>query len=46
MERGAIDGIPVNIIGREDYIQNKRASGRAKDLADVEALGEGHQNSP
>ena len=41
MERGAIDGIPVNIIDREDYIQNKRASGRAKDLADVEALGEG-----
>ena len=26
--------------GREDFILNKRASGRTKDLADIEALGE------
>ena len=35
-----IDSIPVFVIGREDYITNKIASGRAKDLADIEALGE------
>jgi hypothetical protein len=35
-----IDGIPVFVIGRADYIVNKKASGRAKDLADIEALGE------
>jgi len=33
-----IDSIPVSVIGKEDYIVNKRAAGRAKDLADVEAL--------
>mgnify|MGYP003606955284 FL=1 len=36
----AIDGIPVFVIGRQDYLVNKKASGRAKDLADIEALGE------
>ena len=35
-----IDGIPVFLIGKEDYIINKQASGRAKDMADIEALGE------
>ncbi len=39
-EKGEIDGIPVAIIGRDDYIVNKRAVGRAKDLADIEALGD------
>ena len=33
-----IDGIPVRIISLEDLIANKKASGRAKDLADVEEL--------
>lgn len=33
-----IDGIPVFVIGKEDYLANKIASGRAKDLADIEAL--------
>ena len=33
-----IDGIPVRIISRKDLIANKKASGRAKDLADVEVL--------
>jgi len=32
--------VPVNYIGREELILNKRAVGRAKDLADLEALGE------
>ncbi len=33
-----IDGVPVPVIGLEDLKANKRASGRHKDLADVEAL--------
>ncbi|MEK7706348.1 MAG: DUF6036 family nucleotidyltransferase [Myxococcota bacterium] len=33
-----LDGIPVFILGREGLLKNKRATGRAKDLADVEAL--------
>jgi len=31
--------IPVAFIGREQLIANKRACGRLKDLADIEALG-------
>lgn len=31
-------GVPVNMIAREEYIKNKRASGRAQDLADLDAL--------
>ncbi|MGH6740659.1 MAG: hypothetical protein ACREDY_16810 [Bradyrhizobium sp.] len=30
----------VDVIGRESFIQNKRATGRVKDLADIESLGE------
>lgn len=30
----------VHFIGRDQFIVNKRASGRMKDLADIEALGE------
>ncbi|MDP2606431.1 MAG: nucleotidyltransferase [Deltaproteobacteria bacterium] len=33
-------GVPVHYIGREQFILNKRATGRIKDLADLEALGE------
>jgi hypothetical protein len=33
-----IDGVPLTIIGREHLKINKRASGRAKDLADLENL--------
>jgi len=36
----AYGDVPVSFIGREDFILNKRASGRQKDLADIEALGE------
>lgn len=32
------DGVPVNILGIEDLKQNKLASGRHKDLADLENL--------
>lgn len=32
--------VPVSYIGRQQFISNKRATGRTKDLADLEALGE------
>jgi hypothetical protein len=34
------EGVRVPFLGRESLIRNKRASGRTKDLADLEALGE------
>jgi predicted nucleotidyltransferase len=33
-----IGGVPVNLIGMEDLRANKKASGRLKDLADLEQL--------
>lgn len=39
-EKGNWEDIPVAYLGREDFISNKRASGRLKDLADIESLGE------
>jgi hypothetical protein len=39
-EKGKYGDVPVSYIGRDQYILNKRASGRKKDLADLEALGE------
>ena len=30
----------ARVIGREDFITNKKATGRKKDVADIEALGE------
>jgi hypothetical protein len=35
----AFGPLTVDVIGRDDFIKNKRATGRARDLADVEALG-------
>jgi hypothetical protein len=35
---GTFSDVPVHYIGREEFIANKRATGRKKDLADVEAL--------
>jgi len=35
-----IDGVPIRVIGLADLRKNKRASGRAKDLADLENLPE------
>ncbi len=35
-----VAGLPIPFLGRELLVRNKRASGRAKDLADLEALGE------
>ncbi|MBI3945019.1 MAG: hypothetical protein HY321_03810 [Armatimonadetes bacterium] len=37
---GQYGEIPVPYIGREEFLANKRACGRRKDLADIEALGE------
>lgn len=35
-----LDGIALPVIDRENLKQNKRATGRLQDLADVEALGD------
>jgi hypothetical protein len=37
---GTFGDIPVYYIGKESFIANKKATGRKKDLADIEALGE------
>lgn len=37
-ETAIISGLTIPFIGRQEFLQNKRAAGRAKDLADVEAL--------
>jgi hypothetical protein len=34
------EGIPVNFIGRQALVRNKRLTGRTQDKADLEALGE------
>ena len=36
--RGAFGDVEVDFIGREAFIRNKRATGRTKDLADIEGL--------
>jgi hypothetical protein len=38
--KGKYGDIPVYYIGREQFVANKRATGRKRDLADLEALGE------
>ena len=38
--RAAFGPVMADVIGREAFIKNKRATGRAKDLGDIEALGE------
>jgi hypothetical protein len=37
---GTYGDVPVYFIGREQLVANKRALGRKRDLADLEALGE------
>jgi hypothetical protein len=37
---GYYGDVPVFFLGRAQYVRNKRATGRLKDLADLEALGE------
>lgn len=38
--RGSYGDVPVWFIGRTAFLANKLATGRTKDLADIEALGE------
>lgn len=38
--RGELGGVPVLFLGKNEYIRNKRALGRSKDLADCEILEE------
>lgn len=38
-EAGYFGDVPVMYIGKKQFIANKRAIGRMKDLADIEALG-------
>jgi hypothetical protein len=38
--KGLFGDLEVHYIGREEFILNKRALGRKKDFADLEALGE------
>jgi predicted nucleotidyltransferase len=38
-EQVELAGVPLTIIGVEDFKANKRATGRVKDLADLESLG-------
>ena len=35
-----VDGLALPFLGRAALVRNKRSSGRAKDKADLEALGE------
>lgn len=35
-----VEGLAIPFLGRAALVRNKRATGRAKDLADLEALGE------
>ena len=43
-DKGKVQGeygdVPVSYLGLRDLVANKKASGRKKDLADLEALGE------
>jgi hypothetical protein len=39
-EATEVDGLPVHFIGRRAFVKNKQATGRLKDKADLEALGE------
>ncbi len=37
---GDYGDLPVFFVGRKEFVANKRATGRQRDLADLEALGE------
>lgn len=39
-QQGSLGNLPVFYLGKAAFIKNKRATGRLKDLADLEAIGE------
>jgi hypothetical protein len=39
-DTATLSQMPIPFIGRTEFVANKRASGRPKDLADLDALGE------
>ncbi len=41
----SLDGMTLPVIGREELLQNKRASGRPKDVADVHTLDSGEKEN-
>jgi predicted nucleotidyltransferase len=41
----ALEGVPVHVVSADDLIRNKLASGRLRDLADVEAMREADKAS-
>ena len=45
-QRATFGEIEVDVIGREDFIVNKRATGRLKDLADAERLERRRRSKP
>ena len=44
-QAGFYGNVPVSFIGRDALLANKRAAGRTKDLADVEALRPPHDTT-
>ena len=40
LDAWTLAGLPLAFLGRAELVRNKRATGRAKDRADREALGE------
>jgi hypothetical protein len=42
--QGEYGGVPVCFLGKPEFIKNKKAVGRLKDLADVEALQDGNED--
>ena len=45
-EQIELAGVHLNIIGLEDFKTNKRATGRLRDLADLESLGPSGHSGP
>jgi predicted nucleotidyltransferase len=41
----SLEGVPVHVVSADDLIRNKLASGRLRDLADVEAIREADKAS-
>jgi predicted nucleotidyltransferase len=41
----SLEGVPVHVVSSDDLIRNKLASGRLRDLADVEAIREADKAS-